>query len=252
MNGRIGTDLEYAVRHKLTANLIPAGVLPIRGTKGNPEPLAFGGVEIDCCAVETTPNPATNEDDFVKNILGTLEEIKQRYPEHTFVTKPSHYFDKRLLMRTPQAMVMGCSPDFNAWTGQMNQKPNPPDGLRSFGGHVHVEGGEVQTIKAMDLVLGMWSVIHDSDTERRKIYGKAGAYRNKPYGVEYRVLSNFWCDDEKLIRDVFNLTRHSQSITGIKLLDLIEATGGDYTVQSIINTSNVVEASRVFEVAMAA
>jgi hypothetical protein len=30
------------------------------------------------------------------------------------------------------------------------------------------------------------------------LYGKAGAYREKSYGVEYRTLSNFWVFDERL------------------------------------------------------
>jgi hypothetical protein len=32
----------------------------------------------------------------------------------------------------------------------------------------------------------------DKDTERRQMYGKAGANRLKSFGFEYRVLSNFW------------------------------------------------------------
>ena len=38
----------------------------------------------------------------------------------------------------------------------------------------------------------------DDGILRKQLYGKYGAYRPKPYGQEYRVLSNFWVFDEKL------------------------------------------------------
>jgi hypothetical protein len=46
----------------------------------------------------------------------------------------------------------------------------------------------------------MW----DKDATRRQLYGKAGAFRPKPYGMEYRVLSNRWLDSEPLMRWVYN------------------------------------------------
>jgi hypothetical protein len=47
----------------------------------------------------------------------------------------------------------------------------------------------------------------DSDVNRRLLYGKAGTIRIKPYGIEYRTLSNFWLKgvQQKEIKDmVFN------------------------------------------------
>ncbi len=64
-----------------------------------------------------------------------------------------------------------------------------------------------QLIKAMDLFLGVPSVIMDSGELRKTLYGKAGAYRDKPaYGVEYRTLSNFWVNDDRLIKWVWDNT----------------------------------------------
>ena len=54
-------------------------------------------------------------------------------------------------------------------------------------------------IKAMDLFLGVPSVLMDNGIDRKKLYGKAGAFRSKPYGVEYRTLSNFWIFKPELI-----------------------------------------------------
>jgi hypothetical protein len=51
----------------------------------------------------------------------------------------------------------------------------------------------------LDLFLGVPSVLMDDGEERKQMYGKAGAYRPKKYGAEYRTLSNFWIFDKKLI-----------------------------------------------------
>jgi hypothetical protein len=38
------------------------------------------------------------------------------------------------------------------------------------------------------------------------MYGAAGAFRPKPYGVEYRVLSNAWLQSEELMAWVYRTT----------------------------------------------
>jgi hypothetical protein len=54
--------------------------------------------------------------------------------------------------------------------------------------------------KWMDLLLAVPSVLLDNDKQRRKVYGKAGAFRKKEYGLEYRTLSNFWISSEERMR----------------------------------------------------
>jgi len=244
MNKLIGCDLEYAVE---TPNgFFPAGILPIRGRKGHPEPMETGGVEIDCCAVELTMPPASTEDMFVNTILTHLEAVRQRYNRVKLVTKSSIVFDKAILKQTRYANTMGCDPDYNAWTGKENPRPRTRTGLRTFGGHIHIEGGDTDTIKACDLTLGMWSVLEDRDTDRRKLYGKAGAHRVKPYGVEYRVLSNFWCDKEELIRSAYRLTQYAREIAP-RVDMMVSALGGPNAIQDVINSSNVDRAKTILK-----
>jgi hypothetical protein len=59
----------------------------------------------------------------------------------------------------------------------------------------------------LDWIVGLWTVIIDSDTARRERYGKAGAFRPKRYGLEYRVPSNFWLKSDDLKRIMFNRVR---------------------------------------------
>ena len=41
------------------------------------------------------------------------------------------------------------------------------------------------------------------------MYGCAGAFRPKKYGMEYRVPSNYWIKNNKTIESVFNIAHHT-------------------------------------------
>jgi hypothetical protein len=64
-------------------------------------------------------------------------------------------------------------------------------------------------VQALDLYLGLPSLLLDGDEDRRLLYGKAGAFRPKSYGVEYRVLSNFWVLNPELREYVFQQTERA-------------------------------------------
>jgi hypothetical protein len=87
------------------------------------------------------------------------------------------------------------------------------------------------------MFLGLWSVINDPDTRRRQLYGKAGAIRFKPYGIEYRTLSNFWLADPKLIEKVWDMTAFAIAQPDSKILN----------VEEIINTGDKIKATRVLQ-----
>ena len=106
-----------------------------------------------------------------------------------------------------------CDPDYNAYTEEVNPKPEGAStNLRSAGFHVHVGypnqnyETSVNIVKWMDVFLGVPSLLLDPDTERRKLYGKAGCFRLQPWGVEYRVLSSYMMHNETFIRYVYKQT----------------------------------------------
>ena len=65
-------------------------------------------------------------------------------------------------------------------------------------------------VAVLDIVVGNTCVLLDrsaGNAERRANYGRAGEHRIKPYGVEYRTLSNFWLRSYPLMSFVTGLCR---------------------------------------------
>lgn len=192
----------------------------IGGSKEHPQPLPIGEgfmVQEDNVAMEFNIPPAESAREYVESIQKTLafltEGVKNRYGFQIVNLSAASWPEEEL--QTPQAQTFGCDPDYNAWTGKKNPRPNAADkNLRSCGGHVHVgldkdRINSVNLIKMMDLYHGVPSVLMDKGELRKELYGKRGAYRDKPYGVEYRTLSNFWIFNPKLIDWVWNNTERA-------------------------------------------
>jgi len=122
---------------------------------------------------------------------------------------PSAEFDPKYLEHK-QAKIFGCEGSINAWECCENRSPKPNGNYRCSGGHLHCGydnpnlDDSLRIAKAFDLFLGVPSILYDEDKERRKMYGKAGEIRFPKFGLEFRVLSNFWIFNDNLIEWVFN------------------------------------------------
>lgn len=206
-NFKFGCDPELFVVDGDGEFVCADGLIP--GTKDEPYKVEKGAVQVDGMAAEFNTDPATSFEEFDHNVSSVLRQLKGFLPRgHKLVAVPSATFSQKVWDAAPEhAKMLGCSPDFNAWTGEANSPPNDPENptLRTASGHLHigwtdgvestdpVHVGHCQDlVKQLDFYLGGWSLQKDPDPVRRKLYGKAGACRYKPYGVEYRVLSNFW------------------------------------------------------------
>ena len=162
----------------------------------------------DNVAVEFGIPPAASCAEFVSHIQAVQKKFLEQYKHLKFSNLSCVVFPDEE-MQHPAAHIFGCEPDFNAWNGHMNKKPSPPvPNMRSAGGHVHIETtlNKRRVIQACDLHLGVPSVLMDDGEMRKKLYGKAGCFRPKPYGVEYRTLSNFWIFKKKYIEWVWRAT----------------------------------------------
>lgn len=204
------------------------GVCPtfLEGTKENPEPVKGGALQRDGFAAEFNIDPVDCYEDWNSNFNKVIAELSRRLPSgHSLVAQPSMSMSKKVWEEAPNdARMLGCSPDFNAWSGEMNPPPmrDKSSTLCTAAGHIHagwtedadlsdsahIEAGR-DLVKQLDWFLGAWSLTKDKDATRRSLYGKAGAMRFKPYGIEYRVLSNFWVLNASLRRIVWDRMQYA-------------------------------------------
>jgi len=201
---KIATDFEKFVHDGST---ISSSIGLIGGSKDAPVWVKNGNLQEDNVLAEAATHPCDSFEMFLSTIHGLNSELLQALPAgYSLVTKATNRYTQDFLMSCgSNALRFGCSSEVQAWTGETIPAPSPFTELRSAGAHIHFSYDNptlektLAIIQMMDYLLGAWSVLMDTDRERRELYGKAGSCRIKDYGGEYRALSNFWIDDANLI-----------------------------------------------------
>ena len=220
----IGTDPEVFLKDKKTGLFVSAhGMFP--GDKQHPVPLGnYGMMQVDGHALEFNTNPAATEDEFVMFVSETFkllkEEVKKVDEDLEIALEPVAHFDETYFGSLPElSKVLGCDPDYSSLTGKVLNAPALQDvPIRTSSGHIHI--GWTQYDDAFDdaefakrLEVASRLTPHllevskkwedDRSIERRKYYGKEGAFRPKHYGVELRTLDCLWLTDEWRMREVY-------------------------------------------------
>lgn len=246
----VGADPELFVRDIDTKEVLSAIGL-LGGTKDTPREVPYGAVQEDNVLAEFNIIPAATADEFYKNIKAVMDFLRKDLAKHNLepYRAASHVYTKPYLKGLGgQAFRFGCEPDLNAWTGEENPKPNAYTCLRSAGGHIHISytnpsvERSFNIVKAFELMTGIPMLFRDPDTQRRELYGKSGACRIKPYGVEIRSPSNFWLQSRESIKSMFYAAHRAE-----KLADNIDAildeTGlSGNIIQDVINNTKLAEA----------
>lgn len=214
---KVGCDPEVFV--KQGGKFVSAhGLVP--GNKANPFRVKDGAVQVDGMALEFNIDPASNLEGFVQSVQSVFNQLRAMCPDYEVVATPVADFSLDYIASQPaEARELGCDPDFDAYTGNVNEKPNGNLPMRTASGHIHIgwtEGAEPDTEEhdnacravalQMDVVLGLGSLFYDDDQKRREMYGRPGCYRRKTYGAEYRTLSNAWLKSEQLMAWVYRNT----------------------------------------------
>lgn len=212
MKYQIGSDPELFLVDPKTGKIVSAiGIIP--GVKHNayiPQNLPKGyGLQVDNILAEFNIPPITLKEELINNINVMKHYIKEYLKQHNFnldihCAASANVPDDQLLH--PDALIFGCDPDFNTYSRRQNQSPTCENkNLRSAGCHFHIgyKNPNIEMnfkiIQYLDTYLGIPSILKDTDTSRRALYGKAGALRMQPWGVEYRTLSGFFISNDELL-----------------------------------------------------
>ena len=128
----------------------------------------------------------------------------------------------------PDARELNCKPSLNAYGREPIHRDGDTYPYRTASGHLHLGSrlfterlvDPVMAVKIYDLAVGIPCVLVDQDPSqkiRRETYGRAGEYRLPVHGLEYRVPSNFWLKDYRLMALVFGLAKTAtQVIDGLR------------------------------------
>lgn len=250
----VGCDPELFLKDG-KGNFVSAHTI-LPGTKLEPYAVDSGAIQVDGVAAEFNIAPASTSKAFVNHIATVMKSLDlykdAKNSSLRYVIEPYAIFNEAYFQSLPENVrELGCNPDFNAWTGQVNPSPEG-DGttMRTASGHLHVGWtkdtnpfGKIHFedcrmfIRECDYFLGLNSLRWDQDNTRRKLYGNAGAFRPKPYGAEYRVLSNVWLKSPKLQAWIFETIQAVKNrLMGSK--PQLQEMFGDYA-QKVINENQV-------------
>lgn len=193
----------------------------IGGTKKRPKPVKVLGkgfaVQEDNVLLEyNTPAAKTRNawESYHRDMLTYLREMVGGIGL-ALSNKASHSMDADQL-QDKRAHIFGCDPDFDAWKLQWNKAPKCEDpNLRSAGGHIHLAyenpnyKDSVKIARLCDLFIGAPLKVVDPDKRRAELYGRPGAIRFKPYGLEYRTPSNYWTLNNDNINRVYDAAQYA-------------------------------------------
>ena len=164
---------------------------------------------------EIAINPVTTLKEFHSKTEGLLGKVRDL--GYDLIMEPIIKYPD-ICLKHPMAFESGCNPDLSAYTEDLNTPPDfsDMDGTRSCGAHIHtgdLESNPMNQAKWMDALITLPLLFKETPSTRRSLYGGAGCLRYKPYGMEYRSLSNVWLDNPDLREFVWERTHMALALS---------------------------------------
>lgn len=202
---KFGIDPEFFVLNQSNQPINAYKVC--KSTKNKPIKIYDINIYHDNVLLEANCDPVLTEGEFLissANLVAAILENAKGYK----ISLDSFFEFSDDELTGKNAKEFGCDPDYDAYTLTINDtatKEIAKTNFRTAGGHIHIGGNTTDVVcdplmkpmfvYMLDLFVGIPSVLIDNSTQtyrRRKYFGAAGCHRDKPYGLEYRVLSPFW------------------------------------------------------------
>ena len=259
----IGHDAEVFLYNE--NNEATPGIGIIDGSKRNPRKVPGGALQEDNVMAELNINPAKTSDEFVTNTLSVMDELNGVLSPHNLRFKSLAFqkFQPKFL-QSNQAREFGCEPDSNIYTlseNKVNVKDLISQNARTAGGHIHLglsdadfhPSARMSLVKSCDVFIGL-PLATVENTMRKQFYGRAGSYRQKEYGIEYRTPSNIWLNSSETMAWIFRQAEIvcQNVIRRLRVDELSEAENiindiGESFLQDIINEGFIDDAYELCE-----
>lgn len=214
----LGADPEFFLVNDKYEIINAISILP--HSKKNPLKIKQFKFFYDNILAEFNFQPAKTSEEFVNKISDALNIFCEKVTPYKISLQAYAEIDTQK-MTGRNIFQVGCEADLNAYTFSYNKLPMnafKKYGQRSCGGHLHIGGYPDEIVHnpflkpiyvyMLDLFVALPCVIlaHGADEyKRRKIYGQAGCYRAKQYGIEYRTLSSFWLRSPQTCSLIFKM-----------------------------------------------
>lgn len=213
---KIGSDPEVFLTGP---NGLKSAIDLIPGTKEEPHQITDKGefIQADNVSAEFNVVPSSTPEELFESINVCLQHIEMMTGLEVLISSSEHFPLGELL--NPKAWEFGCDPDFSGWEEEMVAKNISRDTLRVCGGHVSVsfenfnedefDFNRFARLMDQELCVPLMEAGIETDTRRRQMYGHPAAYRHKPWGIEYRTLSNQWIKSIEGVEMVFKGTANA-------------------------------------------
>jgi hypothetical protein len=233
--------------------IVSAEGLTDGGTKKDPKKISeFGhAIQEDGIMFEYNIPPCKTEDEWVNAHRTCIDylDILAGIHGYSLSNAVSGFVNKKYL-KSLQATTFGCEPDFNVYEKSVNEPPSSNTNLRCAGGHVAFGYDNPdfsiseKIVKSFDMFVTLPALFKDNDTRRRELYGKAGSFRVKDFGVECRALSNFWIKSEENMRWVYRQSiKAIETVLNNEIDELIDLYSEQ--VREAIDTANLELATKL-------